>query len=73
MAVLNVLNVERVLDRDVFLFCKATSSVCNPETFSCFTDTSASTHPEVSSPDAKPLNDIDIFKILFIYSIYLYI
>ena len=37
-------------------------SFCNAATFSCFTETRASTHPEVSKPDAKPLNDIDIIQ-----------
>ena len=40
-------------------------SSCNTVTFACFNATSDFTHDEVSNPDAKPLNDIDIALSLF--------
>ena len=69
-AVLNELKALRVSVKVFFVDCNDVKSVLSVEIFSCFTETRASTQTDVSKPDAKPLNDIDILKILFILYAY---
>ena len=67
IAVLNDVNLLFVSVNVVFVVCIDFKLVCKVVTSSFLTLTKASTHEEVSKPEAKPLNDIvdAIIKILF--------